>query len=152
MKINIKSIGIIHSERLEPTDDNWNSVVSWIELNEEYPIESLEGLNSFSHIEVLYYFHKVDKNKIILSAEHPRENPEWPTVGIFAQRKKARPNLIGTTIVKLLKVDRKKIYIKSLDAINGTPVLDIKPIFKEFLPIDEIIQPRWVNELMKNYW
>lgn len=152
MKINIESIGIIHSERLEPTDDHWNSVVSWIELNEEFPIESLEGLNSFSHIEVLYYFHKVDKNKIILSAEHPRENLEWPKVGIFAQRKKARPNLIGTTIVKLLKVDRKKIYIQSLDAIDGTPVLDIKPIFKEFLPNEEIIQPRWVNELMKNYW
>jgi tRNA (adenine37-N6)-methyltransferase len=73
-------------------------------------------------------------------------------VGIFAQRKKDRPNAIGLTIAELIKHEGNKIWVKNLDAIDGTPVLDIKPVMKEFLPAADVIQPPWAGELMKDYW
>ena len=112
----------------------------------------MEGIDSYSHLEITFYFHKVKRSDIILRKEHPRENIKWPRVGIFAQRKKGRPNLIGTSIVRLMKREGRKIYVRNLDAINGTPVIDIKPMFKEFLPQEEVLQPEWSRELMKNYW
>jgi tRNA-Thr(GGU) m(6)t(6)A37 methyltransferase TsaA len=121
-------------------------------LDEKYSEDSLAGLNEFSHLEVIYYFHKVDKNKIVIKSEHPRENKNWPKVGIFSQRKKARPNLLGATISRIVKIEGRKIYLQTFDAIDGTPVIDIKPVFREYLPSDEVIQPKWVNELMENYW
>lgn len=152
MSITIESIGVIHSERKEAGDDDWSSVSSWIELNPNIPEESISGLDAFSHIEILFYFHKADKSKIIFNAEHPRENPKWPKVGIFAQRKKARPNLIGATIAKIVKIEGKKIFVKNMDAIEGTPVIDIKPVFKQYLPAENVMQPAWVDELMEKYW
>lgn len=149
--IQMEPIAFVHSDRKEPIDDNWNEIQSYIELTPEYTDDSLAGLQDFSHIEIIYYFHKVDKSKIICKSEHPRENVMWPRVGIFSQRKKARPNLIGATIAKIIKIEGKKIYLSSFDAIDGTPVLDIKPVFIEYLP-KEVTQPKWVSELMDKYW
>ncbi|MCX6174278.1 MAG: SAM-dependent methyltransferase [Ignavibacteriales bacterium] len=154
MKITIEPIGYVYSERKEAVDDNWKEVKSWIELNNNFSEESLDGLHEFSHLEVIYHFHKVNPSEIVSKSEHPRENPNWPKVGIFSQRKKARPNLLGTTICEILKVEGKRIYVQGLDAIDQTPVIDIKPVFKEYLPndISKVKQPNWVTELMKNYW
>ena len=93
-----------------------------------------------------------DLSKINISATHPRENKNFPKVGIFSQRKKARPNLLGTTIVKLLSVKNNVLTVEGLDAVNGTPIIDIKPVLKEFLPEGRLIQPDWATELMKDYW
>ncbi|MES1220024.1 MAG: TrmO family methyltransferase, partial [Bacteroidota bacterium] len=71
---------------------------------------------------------------------------------IFAQRKKDRPNSIGLTTVELIERKGKTITVRYLDAIDGTPILDIKPVMKEFLPASEIRQPVWATELMKEYW
>jgi tRNA-Thr(GGU) m(6)t(6)A37 methyltransferase TsaA len=152
MEIILHPIGRVRSARVEAIDDGWDSVESWIELDGGIPEESVCGLGDFSHIEVLYYFDKVDPGKITFGAEHPRENPEWPKVGIFAQRKKSRPNLIGATIVRLVRLEGRKLYVSGLDAIDGTPVLDIKPVFNEYLPAKPVVQPFWVGELMANYW
>ena len=73
-------------------------------------------------------------------------------VGIFGQRKKDRPNKIGLCTVALISHTGRTIRVKNLDAINGTPILDIKPVFREFQPKGEINQPTWVADLMKNYW
>ncbi len=73
-------------------------------------------------------------------------------MGIFAQRKKDRPNSIGLCTVELLQHNGRTLKVKYLDAIDGTPILDIKPVFKEFQPKGEIKQPTWVSDLMKNYW
>lgn len=152
MEFTIRPIGFIFSERLESIDDHWNQIRSFIELAEEYSSDSIRGLEDFSHIEIVYHFHKAKTNQIIVKAEHPRENPNYPLVGIFAQRKKARPNLLGLTISEIEKIEGRKIFLKSCDAIDGTPVIDIKPVFKEFLPKVEIKQPVWVSDLMKDYW
>lgn len=150
--ITLQPIGKIVNERTEAEDDNWGNIVSRIELNETMDVNSLKGIENFSHLEIIYYFDKVEDTKIIHGARHPRNLKHLPETGIFAQRAKGRPNKLGLTTVKLLKVENKTLFVQGLDAINGTPVLDIKPLFKEFLPREEIKQPRWVNEIMKNYW
>ncbi|MED2635235.1 TrmO family methyltransferase, partial [Bacillus thuringiensis] len=79
-------------------------------------------------------------------------NKDYPEVGIFAQRGKNRPNRIGVTIVKVIKREGKSIIVEGLDAIDGTPILDIKPIMKEFMPKEEIHQPKWATDIMRQYW
>ena len=83
---------------------------------------------------------------------HPRNNPEWPEVGIFAQRAKNRPNRIGCTICRVIRRDGRRLWVAELDAIDGTPVLDLKPVMAEFLPREEVRQPKWAGELMSQYW
>ncbi|MBG9587697.1 SAM-dependent methyltransferase [Cytobacillus firmus] len=148
----IKPIGIVHNNRKNVEDDYWSRVISVIELDGELENSCLEGLDTFSHIEVMYVFHLVPDNKIQYGSRHPRNNQSWPKVGIFAQRGKNRPNRIGSTIVKILKLQNTKIYVTGLDAIDKTPVIDIKPVMKEFLPKEEVKQPDWSSELMENYW
>lgn len=152
MLFQITSIATIYNTQTETTDDLWGNIISEIRLNENIHEESIKGIETFSHIEVIYIFHKAINNNIITKSEYPRENPNWPKVGIFAQRKKNRPNFIGSTICEILNCENKSIFVKMLDAINETPVVDIKPIMKEFFPIKEIKQPQWSIELMKNYW
>jgi len=72
--------------------------------------------------------------------------------GIFAQRGKNRPNRLGSTICKVLRVDGRRLWVSELDAIEGTPVIDIKPVMQEFLPRGDVRQPDWSRELMANYW
>lgn len=151
MKIELIPIATVKNSRTTATDDNWENIISEIVLAEDIPTEALNSISDFSHLEIIYYFHKVDNKNIIFSG-HPRENPEYPSVGISGQRKKDRPNRIGICTVQLLEHYERIIKVKYLDAIDGTPVLDIKPVFKEYQPKGEIRQPNWVRDLMKNYW
>ncbi|MDB5226502.1 MAG: transcriptional regulator [Bacteroidota bacterium] len=152
MEFIVKPVAFVKNSRKEIEDDNWSAVTSEIHLSEEIPEETLSGITDFSHLEILYVFHQLQPGNVLLKTEHPRENPAFPKVGIFAQRKKNRPNLIGLTIVELVKAEGRKLTVKNLDAIDGTPVIDIKPVMKEFLPQGEVKQPQWSAELMKNYW
>lgn len=151
MEIIVKPIAIVKNSRLSPVDDKWEEVISEIELAADIPTEAFEGIDDFSHLEVIYFFDKVTPEDIVFSG-HPRGNPDYPLTGIFGQRKKDRPNRIGFCTVELLEHSGKTIKVKYLDAIDGTPVLDIKPVFKEFQPKGTIRQPGWVSDLMKNYW
>lgn len=150
--IKIESIGKVSSSRKEVIDDNWNQESVHIELNDQYPSEALNGLEDFSHAEIIFYMDQVDPKKIETSARHPRNNLDWPKVGIFAQRGKNRPNQIGLTICEILKIEGRKVFLKGLDAVDGTPVLDIKPWMKEFGPQGLSRQPEWSAELMNGYW
>lgn len=149
-EIVINPIAYVKNIRKEPTDDKWGDVISEIELIASLPEDSFAGIEEFSHLEIIYFFHQ--STKTITGSEHPRENPAWPKVGIFAQRKKDRPNHLGATIVKLIKREGRKLMVVNLDAIDGTPVIDIKPVFAEFLPQGAIKQPDWVKALMAGYW
>lgn len=148
----IEPIGKVVSSRKEVNDDNWNQESAYIELNSKYSADSLNGLEDFSHAEILFFMDQVDSNKIETSARHPRNNQDWPKVGIFAQRGKNRPNQIGLTVCEILKVDGRKVFLKGLDAVDGTPILDIKPWMKEFGPQGVSRQPAWSSELMNGYW
>jgi tRNA (Thr-GGU) A37 N-methylase len=94
----------------------------------------------------------VEDFKIETGARHPRNNKNWPKVGIFAQRGKTRPNRLGVSVVKIVKREGTRLFVEGLDAIDGTPVLDIKPVMREFLPREKVNQPHWATELMKDYW
>ena len=150
--IQLAPIATVKNARIEIEDDNWGNVVSVIELDTSIPEEALLEIESFSHAEVIYYFHLVPDAKIETGSRHPRNNTAWPKVGILSQRGKNRPNRLGATIVKVLKREGRQLYVQGLDAIDGTPILDIKPVMREFLPQEEIRQPEWSTELMKNYW
>lgn len=82
----------------------------------------------------------------------PQGRSDMPEVGIFAQRAKHRPNPIGITAVELIKVVGNVLTVKGLDAIDGTPILDLKPYYPEYDRILEPTVPEWVNRLMKNYF
>lgn len=151
MEIKLKPIAYVRNERKSPTDDHWENITSVIELEEHMPDEALLGISNFSHLEVIYYFDQVSASDVVFSGR-PRGNSNYPRTGIFAQRKKDRPNALGLCTVRLLKHEGRKIIVQYLDAIDGTPVLDIKPVFREFQPKGEIKQPAWVEDLMKNYW
>lgn len=151
MNIQLKALAYVKNSRKSPVDDHWEAIVSEIELDESIPSEALDGISGFSHLEVIYYFDRVSEKDVVF-AGHPRGNPDYPRTGIFGQRKKDRPNALGLCTVKLLKHEGRKITVQYLDAIDGTSVLDIKPVFREFQPKGALLQPAWVEDLMKNYW
>ena len=152
MKLEMTAIGFVDAARLSPEDDFWGGELATISLVAPLGAESLQGLEQFSHAEILFLFHEVLPAKIVTGARHPRNNSDWPAVGIFAQRGKNRPNRIGSTICRIEKVDGPRLFVSELDAINGTPVLDIKPVMSEFLPRQTVRQPLWSHELMRQYW
>ena len=149
----VTAIGWVGCERTTPEDDDWGDVESTIELDRQrFTPEVLAGLTDFSHIDVVFLMDQVDATKVNLGARHPRNREDWPLVGIFAQRAKGRPNTIGVTTCELVTVDGLTITVRGLDAIDATPVLDIKPHMREFQPRSPVRQPEWVSELMRDYW
>jgi tRNA-Thr(GGU) m(6)t(6)A37 methyltransferase TsaA len=146
-------IGTVRAGRGQPIDDNWDSVETRIELDPaQFTPDATASLGDFSHIEVIYHFDRVGDDEVQKGARHPRGRKDWPMVGIFAQRGKGRPNRIGVCACRLLSVDGLMLTLRGLDAIDGTPVLDIKPVMKGFLPRGEVREPVWAAEIMKDYW
>lgn len=151
-RIEVEPIGRVEAGRTAVEDDYWGGEEAWIALDERFEDEALQGLETFSHAEVIFHFDRVDPAKVVSGARHPRNNRDWPAVGIFAQRGKNRPNRIGSTICRILGVEGRRLRVSELDAIDGTPVLDIKPVMSEFLPRQEVRQPDWSRGLMNRYW
>lgn len=151
--ISVTPIGRVNSTVTEALDDVWGNLSSRIDLDPAaFTAEALAGLDQFSHVEILFLFDQVQPAQITSGARHPRGRSDWPRVGIFAQRAKSRPNRIGITVCRLVSVDGLSITVEGLDAIDGTPVLDIKPFMREFAPKGEVRQPAWAVELMAGYW
>jgi len=150
--IAIEPIGWVRSGRRELLDDDWDAVPARIELSPAFSPEALDGIDAFSHVEVIYHFDRVVESAIERAARHPRGNEHWPRVGIFAQRAKNRPNRLGSTIVSVERREGRILTVRGLDAVDGTPVVDIKPVMAEFLPRGSVRQPEWAHELMRDYW
>lgn len=152
MPISLQPVAVVSSPRQGLDDDNWGSVISRIQLAEEFDAAAFDGIEEFSHLEVIFHFDQIPEEKIEHRTRHPRGNTAWPNVGIFAQRGAPRPNRIGATIVRLEKREGRVLTVRGLDAVDGTPVLDIKPVMREFLPREPVRQPPWSHELMRKYW
>jgi tRNA-Thr(GGU) m(6)t(6)A37 methyltransferase TsaA len=151
--ITMTPIGVVRSTRVTVTDDDWDREEVCIELDQErLSSEALLGVDSFSHVEVLFHMDRVEAEKIETAARHPRNNPDWPKIGILAQRGKNRPNQIGATICRVIRVEGTRLFLEGLDAVDGSPVLDIKPWVREFGPRGDVVQPAWISELMMEYW
>jgi tRNA-Thr(GGU) m(6)t(6)A37 methyltransferase TsaA len=152
-QISMTPVGVVRSTRTLVADDNWDEEESVVQLAASgFSTESLAGLSEFSHVEVFFYMDRVSADKIERTARHPRNNLAWPKVGIFAQRGKNRPNQIGATICRIVRVDGLDLHLEGLDAVDGTPVLDLKPWVAEFAPRGAVHQPPWITELMRGYW
>ncbi|MEV6047173.1 SAM-dependent methyltransferase [Streptomyces xanthochromogenes] len=146
-------VGRVVGGRGEVRDDEWGEVSAVIRLDgERFGPEALAGLDSFSHVEIVYHFDRVPVDQVETGARHPRGNTDWPLVGIFAQRGKNRPNRLRVSRCRLLRVEGLDVHVQGLDAVDGTPVLDIKPYLAEFGPRGATEQPDWATELMREYY
>jgi tRNA (adenine37-N6)-methyltransferase len=149
----IEPIGYVRGGRVEAIDDDWGNSLATITLDpSRFTADALMGLEAFSHAEVLYLFDKVSDDKIESGARHPRGRKDWPKIGIFAQRGKNRPNRLGVTICRIVSIDGLALNVEGLDAIDGTPVIDIKPVMSGFQPRGEFREPEWAREIMQVYW
>lgn len=149
--MNFISIGTVKTSVEEPVDVNWGTVTSEIHLNKDFS-EGLKGLENFSHAVIIFFMHKSGFDPSADLIRHPRGQKNIPALGIFAQRARHRPNPIGITAVKIIRVKNNILTVTGLDAINGTPVLDIKPYFPVFDRIEKVVIPHWVEEIMKDYF
>lgn len=153
MQYTIEAVGVVCGGRAEATDDDWGASRATIELRaDRFGPDALAGMEGFSHAEIVFLFDRVAPEKVELGARHPRGRTDWPLTGIFAQRGKNRPNRLGLTVCTIVSVDGTRLTVEGLDAIDGTPVIDIKPVMREFLPRGDIRQPEWVAALMADYW
>ena len=153
MSFSLTPIGHVRGGRDRPVDDDWGASRAKIELDPtRFTADSLAGLADFSHLEVIFLFDKVADGEIEYGARHPRGRQGWPLVGIFAQRGKNRPNRLGLCSCRIVSVDGLAVEVEGLDAIDGTPVIDLKPVMAGFLPRGPIREPAWAGEIMKDYW
>lgn len=153
MTFTIEPIGTVRGGRSNPVDDDWGQSLAAVDLNPgRFNTEALKGLEEFSHVEIVYVFDKVSDDKIESGARHPRDRSDWPKIGIFAQRGKNRPNRLGVTMCRIISVEGLTLNIEGLDAIDGTPVIDIKPVMSGFRPRGEFCEPQWAREIMEAYW
>ncbi|MGD0610195.1 MAG: SAM-dependent methyltransferase [Anaerolineales bacterium] len=152
LEYSISPIAWVHNSRHTTEDDDWGGLVSEICLDGSMPDESLDGLETYSHAEIIFNFHLVEDREVVTGARHPRENPAWPKVGIFTQRARLRPNRLGLSAVHILRREGRSLFVEGLDAVEGTPVVDIKPVMQEFLPRGPIQQPGWTHDMLQDYW
>lgn len=135
--ISITPIGIVRNG-IDERPQKWADIQSEIHVKSEYQ-DALDGLEEFSHIVVLFYFHLSSSH---LLKVHPRKRDDLPLVGVFSTRAPVRPNFIGMSVVELVGIDQNVVTVKELDAFDGTPVIDLKPHFSAVSPTSV---PEWVN-------
>ena len=122
---------------------NQNETV-WIEIFDAFS-GGLLGLEEFSHIQVLFWFHENDESeKRAILQVHPRRDNRNPLTGVFATHSPVRPNLIGLTSCRVRSIEGNKIYIEDIDALDGTPVIDIKCYIPHSAGKSEVRVPEWV--------
>lgn len=146
-------IGHVVGGRLEPEKDHWGDVEARIVVRDDlFGPDALAGLDQLSHVEIVFHFHRHADEPVERGARHPRNRADWPQVGIFAQRGRMRVNRIGVSICELIGVDGMALHVRGLDAVDGTPVLDIKPWWTGYATRGEVREPDWAREIMRNYW
>ena len=117
---------------------------AWIEIFAEYR-EAMLGLEGFSHIHVLFWFHENDTAELRRTLQvHPRKDPSNPLTGVFATHSPKRPNLIGLTRCRILGIAGNRITIDAIDARDGSPVVDIKCYIPDAPSPADVRLPEWV--------
>ena len=144
-------IGVVYNDVKEPTDQSWGAVVSEIVLDESLT-DGLDGIEAFSHLLILFWMHRAAEAEPVRMRRHPQGREDIPEVGIFAQRARHRPNPIGVTAVQLLRREKNRLFVQGLDAIHGTPVVDVKPYVPAFDAVDSPRVPEWIPRLMERYF
>ncbi len=148
----VHSIGTVKSAVTEMSQGGWARIDSEIHLEPQYA-HGLQELDSFSHLIVVFFLDRAqgfDPAKQLL--RRPRGMEDMHEVGVFAQRTKFRPNPIGVTAVRLTGIAGNVVKVRGLDALDGTPVLDIKPYLPPFDRVDDVKMPPWVGHVMEGYF
>jgi tRNA (Thr-GGU) A37 N-methylase len=148
----VRPIAYIRNERSEALDDNWDEIVSTVELAQDVPEEALRGLEEFSHVEIVFFADWAEDVPPGPWHRHPRGNAQWPDIGVFAQRNKDRPNRLLLSTVEIDELSERSFTVRGLDGIDGTSVLDIKPVFRWSVPKGELRVAPWSEELGENYF
>lgn len=147
----IAAIGVVRGGRREVHEDGWGAEVSRIELDPVvFDPSATLGLGDYSHVEVVFRFHLA--TRVCTGTQHPRGNPDWPVSGILAQRAPNRPNHLGVSVCALAAVDGLTLTVHGLDALDGSPVYDVKPYLPEFGPRGDVRTPAWSRDLMSRYF
>jgi len=146
--ISLKAIGRVRNSIGKMKREGWESVVSEIILDPQLE-EALAGVEDYSHLLILFWLSRVQKAGRGMKKIHPKARQDLPLVGIFATRTQYRPNPIGLTLVKLLGRRKNVLRVRGLDALNGTPVIDIKPITPRHEFPKDIRVPKWYDQLWK---
>ncbi len=149
--MDLQPIGRVVSPATDAVDSEWGRVVSTIELRPEFA-DGLRGLESFSHAVVVFLMHEATFDPARHLTRHPQDRPDMPRLGIFAQRARHRPNPIGVTTVRVESVADGRVTVRGLDAIDGTPVLDLKPHVGLFDAPSDRVEPEWVSRVMAGYF
>lgn len=147
-------IGVVRSPRAVPQYDGWGPISAEIHLDEGlFTPDAVAGLSDFSHLEVVFHFHLVDEAGVLTGAAPPRGRADLPPVGVLAQRIKERPNRLAVSRCELALVNGLVLHVRALDALDGTPVLDVKPYLSRFVPEPAAVrEPDWIKEVMRAYY
>ncbi len=153
MEIHLKPIGHVRSGRDDARDADWGSLESEIVLEPAYR-SGLAGLEAWSHVVVITWLDRDPTGEAPPEdwRRHPRGRTDLPRLGVFAQRGRMRPNPIGITTVAIVGLEPGGLRVRGLDALEGTPVLDIKPHAGVFDAPRAVLEPVWFSELMRGYF
>jgi len=141
----LEPIAMVKNDVKEMGRRDWDKVVSQLIVRPDFA-DALEGLKEFSHLIVLFWFHLSPAGENAAHKTHPQMRQDLPLVGVFATRSPVRPNPLGMAVVKLQGHVKNVLIVTGLDALDGTPILDIKP----YLPGDSVAKikvPDWVHKL-----
>ena len=146
----MKAVGIIHSPFKDPVNmpvqpKGGINLNAKIEIFPEYA-EGLDDLSEFSHIYLIYHFHKTASHKIKVMPFNEKENVHR---GVFATRTPVHPNSIGLSVVELVEVSGNTVTIRGVDVLDGTPLLDIKPYIENFDKIEGETRSGWMRSSLE---
>ena len=162
----LRPVGIVKNERREPslvlrdqdldhdleksTGQGWREDVSEIVIKEDF-LERLEGLEDFSHIMVIYWSHMAGESARDIKKVHPAGKKDYPLKGVFCTRSPARPNPVCVTTAKLIERKGHVLFVKGLDAVDGSPVIDIKPHLPPYDAPADMKMPDWMQSLIEQF-
>jgi tRNA-Thr(GGU) m(6)t(6)A37 methyltransferase TsaA len=164
--IQLKPVGVVRNQSKDPSWGRTLGALDWREratrMKEqresvsELVIDSslegiLDGIDDFSHIMVIYWAHLIPPERRSMRKVHPMGNKDFPLVGVFATGSPVRPNSILTTVVRLVGRKGNVLRVTGLDALDGSPILDIKPYSRRIPDTDEIKVPDWMRDIHQNF-
>ncbi len=149
--ISLQVIARVRNGRDSAEDAGWGRVESRIEVEPAFAA-GLEGLETFSHVVVLFLLHLDPDGEPPRLKRRPRGRADMPELGVFAQRARMRPNPVGITTCEIVRLEPGRLVVRGLDAVDGTPVLDLKPYVPAFDRRDDARVPEWMDRLMQGYF
>lgn len=149
--LSIIPIGTVRNEISTPIVQGWAKIVSDLVLDEQYT-DGLDGIEEYSHVVVIFWMDKAGSPKSLRG--HVQSREDLPVAGIFARRGPSRPNPIGITAASLVSREKNILRVQGVDAMDGTPIVDIKPYTPAFDKVENAKIPEWSKRVyeMEGYF